>query len=167
MRRLTYREPQTGKVHLHSQDANVIEKLAEYEDLEERCIKECGCGLNMVVVKHIEFLEHIHKLAEYWLLEEQGLLLMLPCKVGDTLYRIDTDKFIENTEIIPFTVEYIVICENGDIMFEYDDAYNGVICHLENIITDKPYLDYYRVFLTKEEAEAALEKMKGEKYATD
>ena len=30
--------------------------------------------------------EHIDKLAEYEDLEEQGLLLRLPCKVGDTLY---------------------------------------------------------------------------------
>ena len=29
------------------------------------------------------------KLAEYEDLEEQGLLLRLPCKVGDTLYRIN------------------------------------------------------------------------------
>jgi hypothetical protein len=33
---------------------------------------------------------------------------------------------------------------------------------LENIITDKPYLDYYRVFLTKSDAEQALEKLESE-----
>lgn len=32
--------------------------------------------------------EMINKLAEYEDLEEQGLLLRLPCKVGDTVYRI-------------------------------------------------------------------------------
>ncbi|MBO5373721.1 MAG: hypothetical protein J6A75_13530 [Lachnospiraceae bacterium] len=103
-------------------------------------------------------------LGEYEDAEEQGLLLKLPCKVGDTLYRIDTDEKIENVEIEPFFIEYIVICEKGDVLFKYD-AYDGVICNLENIITDKPYLDYYRVFLTKEEAEQALRLMqKREKY---
>ena len=64
----------------------VIDKLAEYENLDERCIKECGCGLNMVVQKYQEFLEHMHELAEYWKLEKEGLLFKLPCKVGDTVY---------------------------------------------------------------------------------
>lgn len=92
--------------------------------------------------------------------EEQGVLMKLPCKVGDTLYRIDTDERMENIEIEPFIIEYIVICENEDVLFKYD-AYDGVICHLENIITDKPYLDYYRVFLTKEEAKQKLAELKG------
>lgn len=93
-------------------------------------------------------------------MDGQGTFYRFPCKVGDTLYRIDTDEKIDNAEIEPFTVEYIVIYENGEVLFKYD-AYDGVICHLENIITDKPYLDYYRVFLTKEEAEQALAEMKG------
>ena len=98
------------------------------------------------------------KLGEYEDAEEQELLLRLPCKVGDTLYRIDTDEKIENVEIEPFIVEYIVICENGNVLFKYD-AFDGVICNLENIITDKLYLDYYRIFLTKEAAEQALKQM--------
>lgn len=100
----------------------------------------------------------IDKCAEYEDLEEQGLLLKLPCKVGDTMYRINTDKKIKNAEIEPYTIENIVICEDGDILFKYD-AYDGVICHLENIITDKPYLDFYRVFLTQDEAEKTLKRI--------
>lgn len=68
---------------------DAIDKLAKYEDLEEHCIKECGCGLNMVVDKYNEFLEHMHELAEYWELEKQGLLLKLPVAEGSIVYVID------------------------------------------------------------------------------
>lgn len=100
----------------------------------------------------------INKCAEYEDAEEQGLLLKLPCKVGDTLYRVDTDEKIENVGVEPCVIDNIVITKDGDVLFRYD-AYDGVICHLENIITDKPYLDYYRAFLTRAEAEEALQKM--------
>jgi len=99
------------------------------------------------------------KLAEYEDAEEQELLLKLPCKVGDTLYRIDTDENIENAEIEPYTIENIVISNWGDILFKYD-AYDGIICALENITKGSLYLGFYRVFLTKEEAEQALAEMK-------
>jgi hypothetical protein len=89
--------------------------------------------------------EPISKLAGYEDAEEQGLLLRLPCKVGDTLYVIDTDEKIDNLEIIPYTIDNIVILNTGEVLFKYDN-YDGVICYLENIITDKPYLDYYRVY---------------------
>lgn len=114
------------------------------------------CHRNLLALENtVNAIEVYIKIKE---LEEQGLLLKLPCKVGDTLYRIDTDENIENAEIEPYTIENIVICRNGDVLFKYD-AYDGVICHLENIITDKPYLDFYRVFLTKEEAEQKLKEV--------
>ncbi len=103
----------------------------------------------------------LERLAYYEDLEEQGLLLKLPCKVGDTLYRIDTDEKIKNAEVEHLTIENIVICGDGEVLFKYN-AYGGIICHLENIITDKPYLDFYRVFLTQAEAEEALKRMKRE-----
>lgn len=40
----------------------------------------CNCGIVEDMVK---------KLADYENLEEQGRLIKLPCKVGDTLYRIN------------------------------------------------------------------------------
>ena len=108
-----------------------------------------------------DFQKLASKLAEYEDLEEQGLLLRLPCKVGDTVYRIDIDEKIQKQEIEVHTIHNIVIHEDGDILFKYD-VYDGIICHLKNIITDELYLDFYKIFLTKEEAEQALEKMKKE-----
>lgn len=51
-----------------------------------------------------------NKLANYEDLEEQGLLLKLPCKVGDTVYRLvpKTYKHIE-----PLTVREFAICNDG------------------------------------------------------
>ena len=106
----------------------------------------------------MKILKLAEKLKEYEDLEEQKKLLKLPCAVGDRIYRIDTDEKIENREIEIYDIDNIVICSDGEILLKYD-AYDGVICHLENITTDKPYLDYYRCFLTKEAAEAALKEM--------
>lgn len=100
----------------------------------------------------------INKCAEYEDLEEQGLLLKLPCKVGDTLYRIDTDEKIENAEIEYLTIENIVICEDGEVLFKYD-AYDGVICDLKSLVNGELYLDFYRVFLTQAEAEEVLKRI--------
>lgn len=108
--------------------------------------------------KYHKDLEAVQKLGQLEDLEEQGKLLKLLCKVGDKIYRIDTDEKIENREIEIYDIDNIVILSDGAILLKYD-AYDGVICELENIITDKPYLDFYRCFLNKEQAEAALKKM--------
>lgn len=101
--------------------------------------------------------EVLKKLAEYEDLEEQGKLLKLPCAVGDRIYRIDIDEKLESREIEIYEIDNIVILSDGTVLLKYD-SYDGVICELENIITDKPYLDFYRCFLTEEEAEAALKE---------
>lgn len=74
------------------------------------------------------------KLKEYEDLEEQGLLLKLPCKVGNTVWCIDSfelDGTLRNPPII------------REIKFNHH--------HLEFVNKT--------VFLTKEEAEKALEEM--------
>lgn len=98
--------------------------------------------------------EIYEKLATYEDMEEQGRLVKLPCKAGDTLYRIDVDPNITEHDIIPYHVENIVLCDDGDILFKYD-AYDGIICGLKSLTEGEPYLDYYKVFLTREQAEQA------------
>lgn len=100
----------------------------------------------------------IAKLAAYEQAEEQGLLLRLPCKVGDTVYQI-SENFIE-----PCTVETI-------FLGNYKDR-NGNYCNMAEIYYDRydcPYTSdeiYFTdigktVFLTQEEAEARLAEMEG------
>lgn len=77
------------------------------------------------------------KLAHYEDLEEQGRLIELPCKVGDTVYVVDTDY----TDIYDLSSQYYFVIE----------------CEFElYMITG---LGIW-VFLTKEEAEGKLKKLK-------
>lgn len=81
------------------------------------------------------------KLKEYEDLEEQGLLLKLPFKIGDTLYYID-DYEIYHDKVYSIEVTEV----NGEHTF-------CVGC------MDWIYDDFGKtVFLTKEEAEEALRK---------
>lgn len=93
--------------------------------------------------------EVINKLAEYEDLEEQGLLLKFPCKVGDTLYYI-TEGFIE-----PCTIETIYLADYKD-----NKGNHSYIAEIHFNREDCPYVstDIYftdigkTVFLTREEA---------------
>lgn len=98
------------------------------------------------------------KLSEYEDMEEQGRLVKLPCKVGDILYRVDVDPNITEHDIIPYRIDNIVLCDDGDILFKYD-AYDGIICGLKSLTEGELYLDYYKVFLTREQAEQALQRV--------
>ena len=96
------------------------------------------------------------KLATYEDLEEQGLLVRLPCKVGDTVYRVNAGA---KQPIIPMTVSEIhFLCYKNERAVRFDAIGKkdmGESCYrLEDIGRI--------VFLTREEAEKKLEEMKGE-----
>lgn len=134
------------------------EMICRYEDCdtcEENCphLNEDNCPCLQ---------EILEKLAEYQDLDEKGKLMKLPCAVGDRIYRIDTDEKIGDRKIEFYDIDNIVILSDGTVLLKYD-TYDGVICELENIVSDKPYLDFYRCFLTRLEAERALEEMEGKK----
>lgn len=90
------------------------------------------------------------KLKEYEDLEEQGRLLKLPCKVGDTVYGISMGKIItlivNEISIFYMKGEKIinVKCQNDDMFRNYIETEFGKT-----------------VFLTKSEAEAKLKKLRG------
>jgi hypothetical protein len=90
----------------------------------------------------------LEKLAKYEDLEEQGRLVKLPCKVGDTVYVISMGKIISLVveEISTFYVKNEKIinvkCQNADIFRNYIEREFGRV-----------------VFLTKEEAEAKLKEL--------
>lgn len=113
----------------------------------------------LAVARRFRALETIaERLANREQAEEQGFLLRLPCKVGDTVYQI-SENFIE-----PCTVETI-------FLGNYKDR-NGNYCNMAEIYYDRydcPYTSdeiYFTdigktVFLTQEEAEARLAEMEG------
>lgn len=96
----------------------------------------------------------MNALAEYEDLEEQGLLVRLPCKVGDTVYRVNAGA---KQPIIPMTVSEIhFLCYKNERAVRFDAIGKedmGESCYrLEDIGRI--------VFLTHEEAVNKLEEMK-------
>lgn len=145
-----YKTPSSELVKWNNNRHKVLQKLADYEDL----------GLTPEQIREMDraYSEQAKELGEYKDAEKQGKLLKLPCAVGDRIYRIDTDEKLESREIEIYDIDNIVILVDGTILLKYD-AYDGVICELENIVSEKPYLDFYRCFLTKSAAEQALKEM--------
>ena len=124
-------------------------------------IRECGDKLCKDICDDIECncskceLEKVlEKLATYEDLEEQGLLVRLPCKVGDTVYRVNAGA---KQPIIPMTVSEIHFLYYKNERAVRFDAIGkedmGESCYrLEDIGRI--------VFLTREEAEKKLEEIK-------
>lgn len=91
----------------------------------------------------------MEKLAAYEDAEEQGLLLRLPCKVGDILYFAHHDRVIPS-EVL--SVKYHVEAENYGVFIR-----DRLTIDVEGISTEIDFCDIGKtVFLTREEAEAKL-----------
>lgn len=101
---------------------------------------ECDCS-------KCELEKALEKLADYEDLEEQGLLVRLPCKVGDDLYCIVNGE-VKKLKVHSFGVPDFEII---DIEFKYVDGFKIVRFVGEVGKT---------VFLTREEAEKKLDEMK-------
>lgn len=111
--------------------------------------KEWCVSVDQSSYTHTIECEAVDRLAEYEDAEEQGLLLRLPCKVGDTVYAIrQYEKRVKE-----YKVESFDICGNYSfVRLEYD------LGMLSYKIQDFGIW----LFTTKEEAEQKLESMKGE-----
>lgn len=126
------------------------------ERLTER-MENAPDGESNVWVKNHDYIKASEKLAEYEDLEEQGLLVRLPCKIGDTVYRVNAGA---KQPIIPMTVSEIhFLCYKNERAVRFDAIGKedmGESCYrLEDIGKI--------VFLTREEAEKKLEEMKNDK----
>ena len=103
----------------------------------------------------------LQKLADYEDLEEQGRLIKLPCKVGDTVWDNDFGRPCAYT-ITAFSFgeceEYI--CEpvtTKEVVFYYANSSGSITGSFAESEIGKT------VFLTREEAEAKLKEMEAEK----
>lgn len=149
--------------------ARWLEKSKEYQQLEERLNKIYGdCdGLLLRVVSMLEKHpnidianntlksrlltdEDVDKWEECKQSEEQGRLVKLPCRVGDTVYGISMGKII--TLIVN---EISIFCMKGEKIInakcQNDDAFRNYI--------EREFGK--TVFLTKSEAEAKLKELRG------
>lgn len=113
----------------------------------DRLTERDSCG--DVYVKQHDYITASEKLCEYEDLEEQGLLIRLPCKVGDTVWDIKYNWV------------------RGSVVTRYDTAQNIGKKYNEHIhIIFNGFHGCFNVkdfgkivFLTKEEAEAKLSEM--------
>jgi hypothetical protein len=125
---------------------SILDRLATYEDTglepeEIEDLKDCIEGEEGTQGTVKDLLE----LVQYRKLEEQGLLIKLPCKVGDTVYYVNLSNKVINYMVSGFKVDCF-----GNLQI-------NVARHLESGY----FLDMQlgkTVFLTREEAEKALNK---------
>ena len=132
---------------------NIKRGVSQMDDKEE--IK-----VNKNFLKYVcEYLEH---LKSYKDAKEQGLLLRLPCKVGDTIYRINIGAKEPIIKMRVLQVQWKQL--HKDRVIIRIDAINdddmGESCYLLEDIGKT-------VFLTKEEAEQALAEMRNIEEAKD
>lgn len=135
-----------------------MERLTEWENgsvtYNEKREIECGeycdsCSQGAGNCKTVKNM--IKKLATYEDLEEKGLLVRLPCKVGDTVY-VPTRNFISELRIIMVSVDM------HGTYFRWM-LNSGIYPNLDGFSRSKLGKT---VFLTREEAEKKLEELKNE-----
>lgn len=130
------------------QYAEWLEELKSYKDIgtpkELKELKENGI-LNRLELAKLAIMQK--ELKKYKDLEEQSLLVRLPCKIGDDLYCIVNGE-VKKLKVHSFGVPDFEIT---DIEFKYVDGFKIVRFVGELGKT---------VFITREEAEKKLEEMK-------
>ena len=108
------------------------------ERLTERT--EEGRAIPRMELRHNGHQRCMDRLAEYEDLEEQGRLPKLPCNIGDFVFAINKNKFIELHRIVSIEIADDGIYCKSDCRF----------CRIDDFGKT--------VFFTKEEAREALEK---------
>lgn len=115
-----------------------------------KCFEEPCCGMGGCLDDNCSLMiDACKKLAEYEQLEEQGLLVRLPCKVGDTVY-VPTRVLVSEFKITA------IFCDIHGTYFYwlfYCGIYERTSGFSERDIGKT-------VFLTREEAEKKLKEMK-------
>lgn len=150
MERLTLEEAIVHTKEVADMNYNDAEKFDSNDSVENYMKANCmKCA-----EEHEQLAKWLEELKSYKDLEEQGLLVRLPCKVGDTVYRVNAGA---KQPIIPMIVSEIhFLCYKNERAVRFDAIGKedmGESCYrLEDIGRI--------VFLTHEEAERKLEEMK-------
>lgn len=130
-----------------------MERLTKtYEDGTHGASDNLPCGENSYDYKNLL----LEKLGDYEDLEEQGRLVILPCKVGDTLYRVNkgAKEPVIMMRVLQLYIKQLHKDRTAIKIITINDDDMGESCYfLENIGKT--------VFLTKAEAEAKLKELRG------
>ena len=150
-----------------SKGGEVMERLTEVENgtaMVKGCGSNCKYGFEYCRKEDWENCKTIDdvidKLAQYETLEEQGLLLRLPCKIGDTIWDNDYGKPCAYT-ITGFSFG------TGEDYIDEPVSLREVVCYYSNYsgsITGSFAVSEIgkTVFLTKAEAEQKLKEMESD-----
>lgn len=150
MERLTLEKAIVHTKEVADMNYNDAEKFDSNDSVENYMKANCmKCA-----EEHEQLAKWLEELKSYKDLEEQGLLVRLPCKVGDTVYRVNAGA---KQPIIPMTVSEIhFLCYKNERAVRFDaigkEDMGESLYRLEDIGRI--------VFLTHEEAEKKLEEMK-------
>ena len=144
------------------------------ERLTER-MENAPDGESNVWVKNHDYIKASEKLAEYKDLEEQGLLVRLPCKEaysasGDTVYLISEGEIVECVHcglgICPVSGEGFISLAADEHIFPYrnpDPEHDLDPTDWCTNVTDVNMNEIGKtLFFTREEAEKKLEELKNE-----
>lgn len=107
-----------------------------------RALPKDGC--------HASLRKAIDRLAYYEDMEEQGRLVVLPCKVGDTVYILDGDYYDEELYVEEHKVVGLTLSDEHEWYFFVNECLGQHLEPFEACDIGKT------VFLTREEAEQAL-----------
>ena len=153
MERLTYRDSD-GRAHLTTLGARMycsVQATADYiAKLEEILTAYKDTGLEPEEIndylpmlkewrQNMGALRHVHELVKS---EAEGRLVVLPCKVGDTVYCIRKNPFAKGRYVKENIAESITV---------YRDHSFSIFSTLNDVLGQT-------VFLTREEAEATIKK---------
>lgn len=134
----------------YEQIAEWLEELKSYKDIgtlkELKELKENGAFTGLELAKLAIMQKELKKYKD---LEEQGLLVRLPCKVGEKLWCI-VNSAIRELRVYRFDMPAF---GTTDIVFRYADGFK-----LKRFVGEIGKT----VFLTREEAEKKLEELKNE-----
>lgn len=136
----------------------LVERLAAYEDTgltPEQCAEYAKADREgrYIVLRDAEQ-EGVKRLRELAKADKEGRVAVLPCKVGDTVWIAGSVIGVYSVKVRTFFVGHpsAVRGTDGD----------GGIQMIRTTICDVPMKDFGKtVFLTREEAERALQEMEG------
>ena len=122
---------------------------------EIHCSNFCNnCSQGSGNCKYVK--DMIEKLAEYEDLEEQGLLLKLPCKVGSDVYVLD-HRFVSTEGIIKCYIDEFTIDKNNKCYAVLSGKEPFYVFRRFKAVNIREFGE--TVFLTKEAAKEELKKM--------
>lgn len=132
--------------NMATKDEEFDEEITEY--LADEPIERIG-GLIAVFYSNLWAMANLRERLKYYEdLEEQGKLLKLPCAVGDTVFRV-------NESVIPMIVIGVAIRNENELVLQTKEINYGGENLYKNSSIGKT------VFLTREDAETALKKLRG------